>query len=238
MSQFSRFQPRSQARAAAMPQENPFAGTGAATGASVSYLQQVYAFLAAGMFLAVVAGYVGMTSEVAYMMRGNILISLGALLGTMILVSWKPSAPTLFLMTGTWGFMGGPVIAMYVNAGASHIVGQAAFMTGAIFTAMTFYAMTTKRDFSFMGGMLMAGFVVILVGGLLNFFIFESPAVTFALSAVGALIMTGFLLYETQMIKQNPGIMHPAAAAASLFATIYNLFMMLLQLLGIMNSDD
>ncbi|ABK45957.1 protein of unknown function UPF0005 [Magnetococcus marinus MC-1] len=234
MNQSSRFQPRSSLAGAAASYDV----SASRSQASVGYLQQVYAFLAAGMLLAVAAGYVGMTSELAFQMRGNLLVSLGALIGTMLLVSWKPSAPTLFLMTATWGFMGGPIIAYYVNAGASHIVGQAAFMTGAIFTGMTFYAMTTKRDFNFLGGMLMAGFIVILVGGLLNFFIFESTAVTFALSAIGALLMTGYLLYETQQLKQNPGMLHPAAGAAMLFSSIYNLFMMLLQLLGIMNSDD
>nr|CRH07918.1 Conserved membrane protein of unknown function [Candidatus Magnetococcus massalia] len=227
------FDPRQQAQTARMPR-----GVGLDLSAStVEYLQQVYAYLGASMLLAVAAGYVGMDSPLAMMARQSLLISLVVMIGTMMLAFWKPGAPTLFLATGSWGFLAGPIIGMYVNAGAAGIVGQAAFLTGAIFVGMTAYAMTTKKDFSFMGGMLFAGLIVIIVGGLVNAFFLKSPAMTFAISAGGALLMSGFLLYETQQLKQAPWAMHPAAAAVSLFTTIYNLFMMLLSLLG-MGRDE
>ncbi|MBF0159729.1 MAG: Bax inhibitor-1/YccA family protein [Magnetococcales bacterium] len=206
----------------------------AISGTAVDYLKQVYALLAASLLLAVVGGYFGM--KTTWAMEHPMLFIAGQF-GLMVLAFFVRNTVTLFLFTTLSGFFVGPIIAMYVGRGMSVVVGEALFLTGAVFTVMTFYALTAKRDFSAMGGILFAGMIIILVGGIANLFI-QAPALTFAISAMGAFIFSGYLLWETQQLKNNPGVMSPAVAALSLYINILNLFISLLQLLGIFSKDD
>lgn len=204
------------------------------TSDAAAYLKQVYALLAASLLFSVATGYTAMGLPFAYEYR--FLFSLASF-GAIFLVMMKPSTPTLFLFTGLMGFSVGPIVGLYIGAGMAHIVGQAVAMTGAATLGLSFYALTTKRDLSFMRGMLIAGLVVIIVGMLVNIFM-KSTAVAFAMSAMGAVIFSGFILFDTQQFKENPWMMPPAAAAASLFINIINLFLSLLQILGIMGGDE
>ncbi len=212
--------------------KNP-AGVGVDSNVAV-YLKQVYALLAASLIVAVAAGYVGMSLPFA---REHPIILLVMLFGALFLAMKVQNTATLFLFTGISGLSLGPVIALYVGAGMSGIVGQAAFMTGAAFTGLSFYALTTKKDLSMMGGMLFAGLIVLVVGGLLNLF-FHSTAVSFALAAGGSVIFSGFILYETQQLRAQPWAVAPPVAALSMYLNIVNLFMSLLRLLGILGGDD
>jgi len=203
-------------------------------GSAVAYLKQVYALLAASLVVAVSTGYVGMTLPFA---REHPIILMVMMLGALFLAMKVQNTATLFLFTGISGLSLGPIIAIYVGAGMSHIVGQAAFLTGVIFTALSLYAMTTKKDLSMMGGMLFAGLIIVIVGGLINLFV-HSTAVAFAISAVGALVFSGYILYETQRLKMEPWGIAPSVAALSMYLNVVNLFMSLLQILGIFGRDD
>ena len=203
-------------------------------GMAIDYLKQVYALLAASLIVAVAAGYVGMSLPFAH---ENPIALILLMLGALFLAFKVQNAATLFLFTGISGLSIGPIIAIYVGAGLSHVVGQAVFMTGAVFIGLTFYAFTTRRDLSMMGGMLFAGLIVLVVGSLLNLF-FHSTAVAFALSAVGSVIFAGYILYETQQLKNNPGAIAPSVAALSMYLNILNLFLSLLRLLGILGGED
>lgn len=205
-----------------------------ADASAVTYLKQVYALLASSLVVSVAAGYVGMTLPFA---REHPILLLVMMFGALFLASKIQNTATLFLFTGISGLSLGPVIAIYVGAGLSHVVGQAAFLTGVIFFGLTFYAMTTKRDLSMMGGMLFAGLIVVLVGGLVNMFM-HSTAMAFGLSAVGSLVFSGYVLYETQRLKSAPWALAPSVAALSMYLNVVNLFMTLLQLLGIVGGDD
>lgn len=202
--------------------------------AAIEYLKQVYAMLASSLIVSVAAGYVGMTLPFA---REHPIILMLMMFGAMFLAFKIRNAGTLFLFTGISGLAVGPLIALYVGAGMTHIVGQAAFMTGAAFVALSVYALTTRKDLSMLGGMMFAGLIVLLVGGLLNLF-FASTALSFALSAGGAVIFSGFILYETQQLRSNPGAVAPSVAALSMYLNIFNLFLSLLRLLGILGGDD
>lgn len=201
---------------------------------AITYLKQVYLLLTASLILAVAAGFVGMSSPFAYEHPIILIVMQFAAL----FIAFKFQNPaTLYLFTGLSGFALGPLIAIYINAGMSAIVGQAAFMTAAAFGGLSVYAMTTKKDFSRMGGMLMAGVIVLIVGSLINMFM-ESTAIAFAISSVGAVIFSAFILYDTQRLKEMPWAVSPSLGALSLYINILNLFIMLLQLLGIMGGDD
>ncbi|MBF0184288.1 MAG: Bax inhibitor-1/YccA family protein [Magnetococcales bacterium] len=203
-------------------------------GSAIEYLKQVYSLLAASMIVAVAAGYVGMSLPFA---REHPIILMLLMLGAMFLAFAVKNAATLFLFTGISGLSLGPVIAVYVGAGLSHVVGEAVFMTGAVFAGLTVYALTTRRDLSVMNGILFAGLIVLLVGGLLNLF-FHSSALSFAMAAIGSVIFSGYVLVETQELKSNPWAMAPSVAALSMYLNVVNLFMSLLRLLGFVNGED
>ncbi|MBF0125591.1 MAG: Bax inhibitor-1/YccA family protein [Magnetococcales bacterium] len=200
----------------------------------VTYLKQVYALLASSLIVAVGSGYVGMSLPFA---REHPIILMLLMFGALFLAFKVQNAATLFLFTGLSGLSLGPVIAHYVGAGMSGVVGQAAFMTGAVFTGLTFYSLTTKRDLSMMSGMLFAGLIVVVVGGLINLFL-HSTAVSFAISAAGCVIFSGYILYETQQLKAQPWAVAPSVAALSMYLNVVNLFTSLLRLLGILGGDD
>ncbi len=199
-----------------------------------AYLKQVYALLASSLIVAVAAGYVGMSLPFAH---EHPFILLAMFIGAYFLAARVQNTATLFLFTGIAGLSLGPMIAMYVSAGMSGVVGQAAFMTGAAFFGLSFYALTTKRDLSMMHGLLFSGLIVLVVGMVINLFI-QSSAIMFAMSAIGAVIFCGMILYDTQRLRTQPWAEAPSVAALSMFLNVYNLFIFLLRLLGFVGGDD
>ena len=142
----------------------------------------------------------------------------------------------VFLATGMLGFGLGPILSMYLALpNGPSVVATAMGGTGVIFLALSAYVLTTKRDFSFMGGFLMVGLIVIFGGAILNIFL-QIPAMSLAISAGMVLLMSGFILFDTSRII-NGGETNYIRATVSLFINIFNLFVSLLQLLGIMSND-
>ncbi len=143
----------------------------------------------------------------------------------------------VFAVTGLLGFGLGPVINAYLHmTNGSQIVFTALGGTGVIFLGLSGYALTTKRDFNFMGGFLFVGMLVVLGAALLNIFL-AIPALTLSISAVVVMLMSGFILYDTSRMV-NGGETNYVIATISLYLNILNLFTSLLQLLGLANSDD
>ncbi|MBD1581393.1 Bax inhibitor-1/YccA family protein [Pseudoalteromonas sp. JBTF-M23] len=141
----------------------------------------------------------------------------------------------VFLFTGIMGFGLGPLLNHYAampNGGM--LITQALGSTALIFFGLSAYALTTKKDFSFMGGFLTVGLIVVVIASLVNLFIGSSVAFM-ALNAAVVLIMSGFILYDTSRII-NGGETNYVLATVGLYLNIYNLFTSLLALLGA--SDD
>ncbi|MCW8899301.1 MAG: Bax inhibitor-1/YccA family protein [Gammaproteobacteria bacterium] len=143
--------------------------------------------------------------------------------------------PVIFAITGLLGFGIGPMVAYYLSVNPS-IVMTALGGTGIIFLGLSGYALTTRKDFSFMGGFLMVGMLVIIGASLLNIFL-GIPALSLTVSAAVIMIMSGFILYETSSIIHG-GETNYIMATASLFLSILNLFSALLHLLGALGGDD
>ena len=142
----------------------------------------------------------------------------------------------VFAITGLMGFGLGPILSMYLSlANGSQIVGTAMAGTGVIFLGLSGYALTTKRDFSFMGGFLFAGLLVVFMAILANIFI-EMPALQLAISAAVILLMSGFILYDTSRMIHG-GETNYILATISLYLSIYNIFVHLLSLLGALSDD-
>ena len=108
--------------------------------------------------------------------------------------------------------------------------------TAAIFLGLSGYALTTRKDFSFMGGFLMVGILLAFLTGLAAIF-FEIPVLSLTVSAAFVLLMSGLILYETSNIIHG-GETNYVMATVSLFVSIFNLFTSLLHLLGFANSSD
>jgi modulator of FtsH protease len=127
----------------------------------------------------------------------------------------------------------GPILNVYLSV-APQLVGQALGGTAFIFIALSAYTLVTKNDFSFMGGALMIGIlsaVVLMLAGLL----FQMPAVSLAASGVFMLVSSGLILWQTSEIVHNRE-QNYIRATVLLYMQIYNLFVSLLHLLGVMND--
>ncbi|MGM0517026.1 MAG: Bax inhibitor-1/YccA family protein [Pseudomonadota bacterium] len=169
------------------------------------------------------------------------LVSLGAALVMIwfVLPRTAHSAGGLavvFGITGLLGFGLGPTLNYYLSlANGGQIVMTALGGTGAIFLGLSGYALVSRRDFSFMGGFLVVGLVVVLAAMLGNIFL-EIPALSMAISAAVVLLMSGFILYDTGRMV-NGGEDNYLLLTVSLYLNIFNLFVHLLSLLG-MNQGD
>ncbi|HBE91688.1 MAG TPA: BAX inhibitor protein, partial [Gammaproteobacteria bacterium] len=143
----------------------------------------------------------------------------------------------VFALTGFMGYTLGPILNAYLalpNGG--QIVMTAMGGTGVIFLGLSGYALTTRKDFSFMGGFLMVGILVAFMAGLGAVF-FEMPGLSLAVSSMFVLLMAGLILYETSNIIHG-GETNYIMATVTLFVAIFNLFTSLLHLLGFMNGDE
>jgi modulator of FtsH protease len=142
-----------------------------------------------------------------------------------------------FGYTGLLGFSLGPILARYLSmAGGGEIVMGALALTGLIFMGLSAYVLISKRDFSFMGGFLMVGILVAFVASIGAMF-FNVPAFSVAISGAFVLLMSGLILYETSNIVHG-GETNYILATVTLYASIFNLFVSLLQILGFISSDD
>lgn len=141
----------------------------------------------------------------------------------------------VFAFTGLLGLAIGPTIQHYLNfPNGSQVVATAMGGTGTIFLGLSAYVLTTRKDFSFMGGFLMIGFLVAVVAMIANIFL-QIPVLSVALSAVIVLIMSGFILFDTSRIIHG-GETNYVRATVGLFLNIYNIFQGLLMLIGM--GDD
>jgi modulator of FtsH protease len=142
--------------------------------------------------------------------------------------------PVLFGITGLLGFGLGPMISHYLTVNPS-IVMTALGGTGAIFLGLSGYALTTRKDFSFMGGFLAIGLLVVIGAMILNIF-FAMPAMFLAVNAAIVMIMSGLILFQTSSLIHG-GETNYIMATAGLFLSLLNMFTALMHLLGALGDD-
>ena len=194
-------------------------------------LSMTLAFSAVTAGISMAMGLSGMT---------GLVMMLGAF-GVMFIVNKNADRASgifwIFAFTGLMGASLGPTLSHYAampNGGS--LIMQALGGTALIFFALSGYALTSKKDFSFMGGFLMVGLIVVIVAGIANLF-FQIPALSLAMSAAIIMIMSGLILFDTSRII-NGGERNYIRATMSLYLNVYNIFVSLLHLLGIFGSDD
>ncbi|NKB63353.1 MAG: BAX inhibitor (BI)-1/YccA family protein [Gammaproteobacteria bacterium] len=201
-------------------------------------LKNTYMLLSMTLLFSALTAGLSMTMNFPPM---NIFITLGGYFGLLFLTSkFKDSALGLVFVFALTGFMGltlGPILNAYLTSfsNGGQIVMTALGGTGVIFIALSAYVLVTRKDFSFMGGMLMAGILVAFVAGI-GAMVFSMPGLSLAVSAMFILLMSGLILFETSNIIHG-GETNYITATVTLYISIYNLFLSLLSILGIFGDE-
>ncbi len=143
----------------------------------------------------------------------------------------------VFAITGLMGFSLGPMLSLYLSmSNGPQIIATAFGGTGIIFLGLSGYALTTRKDFSFMGGFLFVGLLMVFVLALANIFI-GIPAMSLALSAVIIMLMSGFILYDTSRMLHGHETNY-IMMTVSLYINMFNIFVSLLSILGATSGRD
>jgi len=201
-------------------------------------LRNTYALLSITLLFSAITATLSMVNQWPH---PGLIITLVGYFGLLFLARrFRNSALGIVFVFALTGFMGltlGPSISFYLTAlpNGGQIVMTAMGGTRIIILGLSAYALTTRKDFSFLGGMLFAGILVAFLAGL-GAVIFSIPALSMAVSAMFILLMSGLILYQTSQIIHG-GETNYIMATVTLYVAIYNLFLSLLHLLGIFSSD-
>jgi modulator of FtsH protease len=196
------------------------------------------------MLLSLCLGFSALTAGVTAFLRlphPGMIITMVGYFGLLFLVTkYRNSGAGVALVFALTGFMGytlGPIIAHYLNMpNGTQTVMTALGGTAIIFMVMSAYGLVSKRDLSFMGGFLTIGILVAFLTSLAAIFL-QIPALSLTVSAVFVILMSGMIMFETNNIVRG-GETNYIIATVSLFVSIFNLFLSLLQILGFVNSSD
>jgi modulator of FtsH protease len=200
-------------------------------------LRNTYLLLALSMIPTVIGAAVGVNTSFtflrAYPIMGPIamlLVMLGLLFAVTKFRNSSLGVVLLLAFTFVAGLLLGPILQVALGfRNGPQLIGMAAGGTGIVFFAMSTIATVTKKDFSFLGNFLFVGLILLVVASLANLF-FQVPAVALAISAVGVLIFSVYLLYDVSRIV-NGGETNYVMATMSIYLDIYNLFISLLNIL-------
>lgn len=199
-------------------------------------LRNTYALLSMTLIFSAVMAAISVVSQVSYGI-GLIATIAGIVMLWFVLPRTANSTtgiPVIFAITGLLGFGLGPIVGYYLAANPT-IVMTALGGTAVIFLGLSAYALTTRKDFSFLAGFLFVGFFVVLAAALANIFL-EIPALFLAVNAAIVLIMSGFILFQTSSIIHG-GETNYIMATAGIFLSLLNMFQALLHLLGAFGNE-
>lgn len=206
----------------------------------MNFIRKTYVLFLAGILCALVAGTICLNSypvlSAAVGLWNRPLLAIGLLFGLSIgaqAVSRTEGLnyAALFGFTAFIGFLFAPILANY-EVRSPGIVAQAAGLTTIAFGSLTAYAFVTKKDFSFLGGMLFVGLSMLILGGLANVFYFKSTGASYYMAWVSLFLFSGYVLYDTSQIINRYDAKAYCSAALSLFLDFFNMFMAILRILG------
>ncbi|MEJ2393839.1 MAG: Bax inhibitor-1/YccA family protein [Candidatus Thiodiazotropha sp.] len=217
---------------------NNSVGTLTDSGVDNRVLRNTYALLAMTLVFSAITAGVSMALNLPH---PGLLLTLVGYFGLLYLTTrFRNSSMGLLMVFGLTGFMGytlGPILNSYLGLpNGGQLVMTAMAGTGIVFLALSGYALTSRRDFSFMGSFLMIGILVAFLAGIGAIF-FEMPGLSLAVSAMFVLLMSGLILYETSNIIHG-GETNYIMATVTLYVAIYNLFTSLLHLFGALGSEE
>lgn len=207
--------------------------------ATNSLIRNTYILLSLTLLLSAATAGIAMVTQAPMM---NVWLVLGGYFGLLFLTTYLRNSAwgllSVFALTGFMGYTLGPVLNAYMAhyGNGSQLVAYALGSTGVIFLGLSGYALTSRKDFSFMGGFIAAGILIAFIAAIANIFL-TIPALGLAVSSMFILLMCGYILYQTSAMVHG-GETNYIMATVSLYVAIYNLFTSLLQLLGVFAGDD
>ena len=212
--------------------------TRSAVWATNKLIRNTYLLLTMTLVTAAVTAGIAMANRVGFV---NPFLMLAIFIGMPFLIhrirnsAW--ALPVTFLFTGFMGYVLGPILNMYLGMANGAQVVMAAFATTAVvFFGLSGYALTTRRDFSFMGGFLLTGLLVLLGAIILNLFM-SIPALSLTISSAAVILMSGMILYDTSRMVHG-GETNYIVMTVSMFANIYVLFVHLLNLFSFFGGNE
>ncbi len=200
-------------------------------------LRNTYALLSLTLLFAAALAFLSVTMALP---APGLILTLAGYFGLLFAIHKLKNSgwalPAVFALTGFMGYTLGPLLSRTLSLpGGATTIAMALATTGAIFLALSAWVLTTRRDFSWMGGLLFAGMVVSILASLAAIFL-QMPALALAVSAMVAFLSAGLILFETSAIV-NGGERNYVMATVSLFVSIFNLFTSLLHLFGFGSNE-
>jgi modulator of FtsH protease len=201
-------------------------------------LRNTYALLALTLLFSAFTAGISMAFNLPH---PGLIITMVGYFGLLFLTQYLRNSAwglaSIFALTGFMGLTLGPIISTYLSLpNGGQIVTNALGGTAITFLGLSGYALTTRKDFSFIGNFLFVGILVAFLAGLASIFL-EMPALSLAVSAMFVLLMSGLILYQTSSIIHG-GETNYIMATVTLYVSIYNLFTSLLHIFGVMGSDE
>jgi len=162
----------------------------------------------------------------------------GLLFLTMALRNSAWGVLSIFLFTAFTGYTLGPTLNMYIHgfSNGSQMVMTALGATGLIFASLSGYVLTTRKDFSFLGGVLFIALITAVVISIAAM-VFNLAMTQVVISGAFAVIFSGYILYDTSQIIHG-GQTNYIMATVSLYLDILNLFLALLRLLSFFSGGS
>ena len=203
----------------------------------MGFVRKVYAlFFAATLFAIAGVGIGFMFPPVMLAVVAHPWLSFFVLIGGVLGAQAVRLVPgvnllALFAFTALTGVIISPAIAIYTRLNPASIL-QAGVLTVGIFGGLTAYVFVSKKDFSFMRGMVMTGLIVVFLSAALNLFIVGSSVLAFAISCAALLLFSGFVLYDTSNIIRRYPTNEYVAGALDLYLDAFNIFLALLRILN------
>lgn len=200
-------------------------------------LRNTYGLLAMSLMVATGAAWFAMAANVGFIHPLLVLgVYFALLFANAKLENSAWGVLTVFGITGWLGFTTGPIVNTFVSVGMGHLVTLALGMTATIFVAMSAIGLIVKRDLSQLGRFIMAGILVAFVASLAAYF-FKITALALVVSGMFALLSSLLIMWQTHAIVTG-GETNYIRATVTLFVSLYNLFLSLLQLLAVLTGDD
>jgi modulator of FtsH protease len=202
-------------------------------------LRNTYLLLAMTLIFSAVMAFISMSMGIRSI--NPILFLIGSY-GLIFLTSMLQNSPlgilAVFGFTGFMGFALGPILNMYLLAipNGAHLIATALGGTGMIFLGLSAYALTTQKDFSYMGGFLFAAMIVVFIMMLIGLFV-QVTALQLVISGAFMLLSSGLILFQTSQIIHG-GETNYINATVGLYVSIYNVFISLLQLLTALSGNS
>ncbi|GAA6152117.1 Bax inhibitor-1/YccA family protein [Pseudoteredinibacter isoporae] len=198
-------------------------------------LRNTYALLAMTLAFSAVTAYLAMAFNMPYLGLWNLIPFFGLL---WMVEKNKNNGSGIFWTFAFTGWMGasiGPILATFLAVRGMEPILLSLGGTATIFFAMSAYVLITKKDMSFMGGFLMTGILIAFIAGIANVFL-QIQGLALAVSCMFLLLSSGMIMWQTSNIIHG-GETNYISATVTLYVSLYNIFVSLLSITGIMGDD-